>query len=355
MVINSVMTSKTSGLLNATNMTQIKSYTPTSQASPRTVENDKSLSTVYSQQYYLKAATSDNTRKAYRSAVMQFEKWGGRLPCSESIIIGYLLDKAAVLNPRTLDLHLSAIKQWHLTQGFNNPTQSLNVSKTIEGIRRVHGKPKQKAKALRLEHIAALIQALYKKPESNKKKRDVALILIAFFGAFRRSELVAITYTDINWEPEGIAITLPQSKTDQTSDGMARSIPYGRQSFCPVLALKHWLNGANILSGPIFRSINRWDQISEQPLKPGSVNHILKALGADCGFDFISELSSHSFRRGLSTSAAREKVDFALIKKQGGWKSDVTVWEYIEEGHQFIENASSILINKIDDLLAGRD
>jgi hypothetical protein len=30
--------------------------------------------------HYLQAAMSDNTRKAYRSAIRQFEKWGGRLP-----------------------------------------------------------------------------------------------------------------------------------------------------------------------------------------------------------------------------------------------------------------------------------
>jgi hypothetical protein len=47
---------------------------------------------------------------------------------------------------------------------------------------------------------------------------------------------------------------------------------------------------------------------------------MLKVLGADCGFYLISDLSSHIFRWGLSTSAAREKVDFSLIKKQGEWK-----------------------------------
>ena len=147
-------------------MTKIQSSSPIPQTSPSVAKNDKSLSVGHSQQYYLQAATSDNTRKAYRSAVIQFEKWGGRLPCSETIIIEYLIDRAVVLNPRTLDLHLSAIKQWHLAQGFHNPTQSLTVSKTIEGIRRVHGKPKKKAKALRLEHVATLLSFLLSKPES---------------------------------------------------------------------------------------------------------------------------------------------------------------------------------------------
>jgi len=36
-----------------------------------------------------------------------------------------------------------------------------------------------------------------------------------------------------------------------------------------------------------------------------------------------------------------------LIKKQGGWKSDATVWEYIEEGQQLSNNATHILMEKM--------
>ena len=120
-------------------------------------------------QYYLQAATADNTRKAYRSAIRQFEKWGGRLPTTAQIIVNYLLEKATELNPRTLDLHLTALGQWHRFQGMNNPVQEPVVLKTMEGIRRVHGKPRRKAKALRLEHIAQMINHLYAfYPDSRK-------------------------------------------------------------------------------------------------------------------------------------------------------------------------------------------
>lgn len=94
-------------------------------------------------QYYLQTATSDNTRKAYRSAIRQFEKWGGRLPSSAGVIINYLMNKAQSVNPRTLDLHLTALGQWHHVQGIANPTRDPLVIKTMEGIRRVHGKPKR--------------------------------------------------------------------------------------------------------------------------------------------------------------------------------------------------------------------
>jgi len=302
-------------------------------------------------QHYIAAATSENTRKTYQSAVRRMQHWGLKLPCSEENILHYLTENAQTLNPRSLSLHLAALRQWHISQGFKDPTEGLLIKKTMKGIQRKHGTPKQKARALRLEHIATLLHTLQKKPYSKKKTRDIALILIAFFGAFRRSELVSIKHEEIHWHDDGITIMLPRSKTDQEGEGIQRAIPYSGSPACAASALKQWLEVSGIISGPIFRSINRWDQLGEKPLNPGSINQILKALGIESGFDFIPTLSSHSFRRGLSTSAAREKIDFELIKKQGGWKNDATVWEYIEEGQQFTDNASITLMKKIDTLL----
>jgi len=45
-------------------------------------------------------------------------------------------------------------------------------------------------------------------------------------------------------------------------------------------------------------------------------------------------------------------MDFALIKKQGGWKSDAIVWDYIDEGRQFADNAAHALIEKMGQLMS---
>ncbi len=296
---------------------------------------------------YITAATSDNTRKTYRSAIKQFEKWGGRLPSDPQTLIQYLLSKAQGSSIRTLDLHLTAIGQWHRYQGMENPVDTPLVRKAMEGIRRTHGQPKRKAKALRLEHIGQMVGYLQQQTSSNKRARDLALVLSGFFGAFRRSELVAIDIDDLLWEPEGLIVRMPHSKTDQESAGQMRALPYGNKGVCPAKAIKSWIDIANIESGPLFRPINRWDQIKQRRLGTGAINDLLKALGANCGFDFVPDLSSHSLRRGLSTSAARERVDFELIKKQGGWKSDATVWEYIEEGQLLTNNATLVLMEKL--------
>jgi site-specific recombinase XerD len=175
--------------------------------------------------HYLQVATSDNTRKAYRSAIRQFEKWGGRLPADRDTVVRYLLSRAESLNSRTLDLHLTAISQWHHHQGLTDPARDSMVRKTMDGIRRTHGQTKRKAKALRLEHIAQMVNHLRQQPDAQKKYRDIALILTGFFGAFRRSELVSIQIQDLVWEPEGLIIRLPRSKTDQQATGMVRALP----------------------------------------------------------------------------------------------------------------------------------
>ncbi len=302
-------------------------------------------------QRYLQAATSENTRKTYRSAIRHFERWGGCLPTDKDVVIRYLLEHAEHLNSRTLDVRLTALSQWHQYQGFNDPCLSADVRKILKGIRHTHGRPKQKAKALRLEHLAAMLSWINSQPDSNKKRRDLALIQIGFYGAFRRSELVGIEVKDLVWEPEGLLVMLTHSKTDQKRDGITRAIPKGKGSACPVTALKNWIDRSGINSGPVFRPVNRWDHIKNKALNAHAINDLLKILGTACDFDFVPDLSSHSFRRGLSTSAAREQIDFELIKKQGGWKSDATVREYIEEGQQLSNNAALTLMDKMSDIL----
>lgn len=165
-------------------------------------------------------------------------------------------------------------------------------------------------------------------PESLKKARDLALVQVGFFGAFRRSELVAIQVEDITRDQEGLIIRLSRSKTDQQGEGLERVVPMGTGWICAVRGLREWLDQSGTNADPLFRPINRWGELQDRGLRPAAINDLLKSLGEACGFEFASGLSSHSFRRGLSTSAARAYLDFELIKKQGGWKNDATVRVY---------------------------
>jgi integrase len=295
------------------------------------------------QQDYLFKATAANTRRAYQSAIRQFEKAGGLLPATEQELARYITNKAPLLNPRTLSLHLTAISHWHCYQNLSDPTQAAEIKKLLKGIYRTHGQPKHKAKALYPEHIDKIV-AYLNQQNNLKALRDNALIQLAYFGAFRRSELIAITVEQLRFETQGLLILIPRSKTDQGGVGKIKALPYGQNTVCPVTAVRKWLEVSKIQQGSIFRGINRWNILQSEPLHLDSVNAIIKTLAQQCGFDFIDNLSSHSLRRGFATSAANIGVDFEWIKRQGGWKNDNTVREYIEEGQLFDQNAAGKLL-----------
>jgi integrase len=294
---------------------------------------------------FLAAATSDNTRRAYRSSVRHFLAWGGALPCQETSIIRYLLAYAASLNPRTLALRLTALSQWHLSQGFTDPAATPTVRKTLAGITRANGKPKKKAKALPVEDLERIVAHLASLG-TLKSSRDNALLQIGFFGGYRRSEIVSLEVAHVAWEPEGVVITLPRSKTDQQGEGIVKAIPYGDGSCCPATALRTWLDAAGIVSGPLFRSISKWNEVGAEALHAGSVNAILNACAKMVDLDYAPLLSSHSLRRGMATSAYRAGANPRDIKRQGGWRHDGTVQGYIEEAGQFAENAANALLRR---------
>lgn len=296
---------------------------------------------------YISAATSQNTRRAYQSDIKHFEQWGGRLPSTAETILQYLQFYANSLNPRTLARRLTALKNWHLYQGFSDPTQHPAVSKTLTGIMRIHGKPKDKAPPLLPQQLLLITTALACE-DTLRAFRDSALLQLAFFGAFRRSELVNICCEHIDWQEQGIDIRISYSKTDQTNQGQYCAVPFGNKQLCPVQALKRWLERAGIEEGPIFRRIHINGSIDTTPLSPLSVSHILKKRASQAGISHANKLSSHSMRRGLATSASREGACVASIMRQGRWRTVNTLMEYIESAQRFEENAAASVIHKLD-------
>ena len=74
---------------------------------------------------------------------------------------------------------------------------ALIITKTLTGISRIHGKPKEKAAPLLPEHLVKIVDYLARQ-NILSAYRDSALLQLGFLGAFRRSELVAVCMEDID-------------------------------------------------------------------------------------------------------------------------------------------------------------
>lgn len=316
------------------------------QSSQEILRNEDELITIVAFPSYLAAATSPNTRRAYQADIHHFEEWGGRLPANREGILNYLHEFAPKLNPRTLARRLTALKNWHIYQDFPDPTAHPSISKTMAGIMRIHGRPKEKAPPLLPEQLVR-IATLLSKEETLRACRDNALLQIAFFGAFRQSEIVSICYEHINWQDQGIDILLTHSKTDQTHKGSYCALPFGNEQLCPVRVLKKWIEQSGIISGPLFRRLYPDDRLAEAPLSPLSVSNILRKRANDAAIPQANNFTSHSLRRGLATAASRDGASLPAIMRQGRWKNVNTVMEYIDAAQRFEENAADSVLKKI--------
>ncbi len=321
----------------------MKSGLPVSQ--PLTENKTSSLQTrdTYT---YLQAATSDNTRRAYRADIRHFEQWGGQLPATTDSLIAYLHTFAPTLNPRTLSRRLTALKHWHTYQGFADPTLPPIIAKTLTGIRRTHGRHKEKARALHPEQLTRMVR-YWEDQADLLAVRNIALLQIGYFGALRRSELVAIQYGHIEWQTQGIQLLIPTSKTDPTHEGQYCAIPLGNTQLCPVKALQDWLSAADIHTGYIFCPIRSNRVLHNQALSPDSVNQIIKKSAQKAEIEDWAAFSSHSLRCGLATHACREGASMPAIMRQGRWKQVNTVMEYIEAANRFEDNAASAILNQM--------
>lgn len=286
---------------------------------------------------YIIAATSVNTRIAYQSDIRQFERWGGKLPATSEIIIEYLKWGAVKLNARTLERRIIALRHWHTYQGFLDPTNHAAIKKTLQGIKRIHGKPKAKAHPLLIADLRLIVMHLQQE-NSFAAVRDNALLQVGFFAALRRSELVSLNVSDVKFKEEGMELLITHSKTDQTNEGQYCALPFGKALLCPVQALKNWLAIAKVAEGPIFRQIKKGAKITQVALTPLSINLILKKRAKEVNLSFANQLSGHSLRRGLATSAAKANASISAIMRQGRWKNVNTVMEYVEETERFKEN-----------------
>jgi integrase len=285
---------------------------------------------------YVRSSVSHNTRRAYRSDVADFLKWGGEIPSSPEMTAQYLADRAATLSPYTLARRLVAFSQAHRVLGATNPCVFEIVRATMRGIRRVRGLARRRVDPLLREDLMAVLECI---PDTTRGIRDRALLLVGFAGAFRRSELATIQMDDVQFVPEGLLVSLPRSKTDQEGEGRSVAIPWARNRACAVQALRAWIDHAGLSTGAVFRGIRKTGQVSDRAVSAGSVALLIKDYVRRAGFD-ASRFSGHSLRAGLVTSAAKCGVSGWKIRQQTGHKSDAMVQRYIRDADLFNDNAA---------------
>ncbi|MDC3739507.1 site-specific integrase [Pseudomonas syringae pv. syringae] len=289
---------------------------------------------------YIEAATRDNTRRSYRAAIEHFEvTWGGFLPATSESVARYLASHAGTLSVNTLKLRLSALAQWHISQGFVDPTKAPMVRKVIKGIRALHPAQEKQAEPLQLQDLETVIawleieireaSAQHDQPRLLRGRRDSALILLGFWRGFRSDELCRLQVQDVKAIADsGISLYLPRSKGDRDNLGRTYQTP-ALQRLCPVQAYIEWINCAALVRGPVFRAVDRWGNLKEEGLHANSVIPLLRQALQRAGIA-AEHYTSHSLRRGFASWAHSNGWDLKSLMSYVGWRDIKSAMRYID-------------------------
>lgn len=286
------------------------------------------------------------TWKAYRTEWAGFVDWCNAhdrdpLPADTETMVWWLRDQAAAgYAVSTIARRLVTIGQAHDRAGFDRPTADRAVKAVWAGVRRRVGTAQRRVSPLTIERLRAIVAAC---DDDTAGLRDRALLVVGFAGAFRRSEVVALTTDDVEVTEDGLVVDLRRSKTDQEGAGRRIGLPYGSNpDTCPVRTLQAWLDHAGIEGGPLFRAVDRHGNIGSRKLSGHAVANIVKRRCAQVGLD-PADYSGHSMRAGFATSAAAAGATETSIARQTGHKSMQVLARYIREGDMFRTNAATVV------------
>jgi site-specific recombinase XerD len=235
--------------------------------------------------------------------------------------------------PSTLGRRIASIRYAHKLAGHPPPTDDERVKATMRGIRRSVGTAPRKKSPATVERIIAMSLTV---GADLKGVRDRALLLFGFAGAFRRSELVALDFEDLEETDLGFRVIIRHSKTDQEGAGQTIAIIRGSVA-CPVTALLEWLSAAGITAGPVFRSVRRGGCVGER-LAAQSVADIVKDYAERAGLD-PGLFAGHSLRAGFLTSAAKRGASIFKMMDQSRHRSVETLRGYVRDAEIFKEHA----------------
>ena len=298
----------------------------------------------------LQSSKANNTIRAYKSDFKDFGlfcvKNGFKpLPSEPKIVSLYLTHLSTKdIKISTLKRRLVSIGMIHKLKGHYLDTKHPAIIENIMGIKRRKGSIQKGKKPILINDLKAIINAINEqKTEQIKKLRDKSIILIGFSGGFRRNEIVALDYEDLEFVSEGLKIAIRRSKTDQFGEGAIKALPYlNNPEFCPTITLKKWLDISKINNGPIFRRFVKGSNLSENRLTDQSVALLIKEYLKLAGID-NKNYSGHSLRSGFATTTADSGADERSIMAMTGHKSSEMVRRYIKEANLFKNNA----LNKI--------
>lgn len=274
-------------------------------------------------------AYADNTLRGYASDLRAFEAWCCKrkltwLPTEPQTVAAFIDHQIDTLSASTLKRRLAAINFAHRMVDLSSPTTKSVVQLALRRAARRHSRRPNQATGLTSEVLTRILERL---PDTLPGLRDAALISVGYDTLCRSSELAMMTVAHLRLSGADTgSLLVPRSKGDQAADGRIAWL-----SPRTVGHLQRWLQAADIVEGPLFRSLHL-ARVSDEPLNTSSIRRLVKRAAKTAGVatEVGKTLSGHSMRVGAAQDMLVAGFDALAIMQAGGWKTTTVLLRYVE-------------------------
>ena len=235
----------------------------------------------------LDSVSSPHTRRVYNLALDEFIQWyriESQSGFNKATVAAWRTSlEVRGLGSSSINIRLSAIRKLAVEASDNE----LLAPELVAGILRVKG---VKSKGVRVGNWLSLRQAqvLLSAPDVTTLKglRDRAILAVPLGCGLRRSEAAALTFAHLRQLDGRWCIVDLLGK-----HGRVRTVPVPQWV---MLAIDAWTLAASIVSGHVFRPVNRADLISRERLGEKAIWLMLRQYARAIG---IPSIAPHDARR----------------------------------------------------------
>lgn len=280
----------------------------------------------------LQGAYAQSTIDAYYRDFCVFVQWCDQigikaLPCSAAEVAAFLDEQAKIKAAATVRRYAVSIGKIHRLLNLDDPTQSEVVRLALRRAHRSAVAPQRQSLGLTRDDVNAIVAL---RDPSLRHLRDAAMISVGFDGLMRRSEIVSLRVSDVEWSGgEAARIVVRRGKTDQLARGRVVWL-----TSASAQVLSEWMEtrgGGRFLFGPVYGGA-----VIDRSLNPVSVQRAIKRCLKEMGHHECHCYTGHALRVGAAQELLKLGRDTAGIMRAGGWKSVSTLTRYLERAEHSV-------------------
>jgi site-specific recombinase XerD len=224
----------------------------------------------------------------------------------------------------TVNTYLSALKGV-ASEAWMLKLMDVESWQHIRAVRQIRGSTLPRGRALKREEIRALF-AVCEADAGSTGVRDAALLAVILGCGLRRSEVVALSYEDIQPGDRALKVLGKGNKE--------------RLAYVPDGAwqrLQFWVDQVRgEAPGALFPRIRRHDVVTDNRLTDQAVYHILQVRQRQAR---IEKCAPHDLRRTFATAMLDNGEDLITVKDAMGHASVSTTQKYDRRGEERLKRA----------------